>query len=139
MPIAPDDVCVNKAAIMERALRRVREEFAADPELASWTHVDALTLNVERACQAAIDLAMRLVTRERLGAPQSSSDAFRLLQQGGLISEPIARSMVAMVGFRNVVIHEYQRVDLAILRAIAQTRWQDFVAYCDQLGLVIRI
>lgn len=60
MPIEPDDVCLNKAAIMERAIRRLREEYAFDPELTNYSHIDALTLNIERACQAAIDLALHL-------------------------------------------------------------------------------
>jgi uncharacterized protein YutE (UPF0331/DUF86 family) len=65
MPIEPDDLCRNKAAIIERSLRRMKEEFAADPELVNYTHIDAMTLNIERACQAAIDLALHLIARER--------------------------------------------------------------------------
>lgn len=84
MPTAPDDVCLNKAAIIERAIRRLRQEYAADPELKSFTHIDALTLNIERACQAAIDLSMHLVARERLGMPQASADAFPMLCRAGL-------------------------------------------------------
>lgn len=53
-PIVPDDVMFNKAAVIERSLRRVLEICRADPDLADMMHVDALTLNVERACQGAI-------------------------------------------------------------------------------------
>ena len=75
MPIPPDDVCLNKASIIERALRRVREEYSCDPGLTDYTHIDAMTLNIERACQAAIDLAMHVVARDRLGMPQTSPGA----------------------------------------------------------------
>jgi len=54
MPIALDDVCFNKAGIMERCLNRIFEEAQADPDLGHPTHVDALVLNLERVCQAAI-------------------------------------------------------------------------------------
>ena len=67
MPIEPDDLCRNKSAIIERSLRRMREELTADPELTNYTHIDAMILNIERACQAAIDLALHLVAREHLG------------------------------------------------------------------------
>jgi len=76
MPTPPDDVLLNKAAIIERCLRRIRAEYAACPTLDNSTHVDALTLNIERACQAAIDMAMHLVATHRLGIPQSSKEAF---------------------------------------------------------------
>ena len=63
MPTQPDSVSLNKAAIIERAIRRMHEEYRANPTLDNYTHIDAMTLNVERACQAAIDLACILWQR----------------------------------------------------------------------------
>lgn len=137
MPIEPDDVCRNKAAIIERSLRRMKEESAADPELESYTHIDAMTLNIERACQAAIDLALHLIAREHLGMPQNSADAFRLLSRAGLLADATARDMVAMTGFRNIAIHEYQALDLGVLRSIARDRWPSLVRFCDEAGVKI--
>jgi uncharacterized protein YutE (UPF0331/DUF86 family) len=137
MPIEPDDIGLNKAAIIERALGRALEEFAADPKLESFTHIDALTLNIERACQAAIDLAMHIVAARHIGMPQTSSDAFRLLSQAGLIEPNTSRDMLAMTGFRNIVIHEYQALDMTILRDIVENRWRSLVAYCRELGIRI--
>jgi uncharacterized protein YutE (UPF0331/DUF86 family) len=137
MPIEPDDVCFNKAAIIERALGRALEEFAADPGLESFTHIDALTLNIERACQASIDLAMHIVSTRHIGMPQTSSDAFRLLSQARLIEANTFRDMLAMAGFRNIVIHEYQALDMTILRDIVENRWRSLVSYCRELGLRI--
>jgi uncharacterized protein YutE (UPF0331/DUF86 family) len=134
----PDDVCLNKAAIIERAIRRMRIEYAANPGLDNYTHIDALTLNVERACQAAIDLAMHLVARDHLGVPQSSADAFRLLAATGRITPDTVRAMAAMTAFRNIAVHEYQELDLTVLRAIAESRWTSLVVYIRELGLVIQ-
>ena len=134
----PDDVCINKGAIMERAIRRALEEFEADRELKSFTHIDAMTLNLERACQSAIDLAMHLVAREHLGVPQNSADAFRLLNQAGLISETSFHAMSAMTGFRNIAVHEYQELDMSILRKIVEGGWRTLVVYARELGVNIR-
>ncbi len=139
MPTASDDVAVNKAAIIERSIRRVLEEYANDPRLANCTHIDALTLNIERACQAAIDLAFHLCMLRQLGMPQTSADAFRLLERSGLIKKETARKMTAMVGFRNVAIHEYQILDMDVLRAIADGGWRSLVEYLEELGLRIRV
>ena len=137
MAMPPDDIVLNKAAIIERALRRVQQEYQANPQLDDCTHIDALTLNIERACQAAIDLAMHIVARQRLGMPQSSTQAFRLLCDAGHISEDLLREMAAMTGFRNIAIHEYRQMDMSILRNIAETRWKSLVAYCQALGVRI--
>jgi hypothetical protein len=52
MPIVPDDIMLAKAAVIEWSLRRVLQIHRADPDLSDLMHLDALTLNVERACQA---------------------------------------------------------------------------------------
>lgn len=138
MPTPSDDVSLNKAAIIERAIRRVREEYSANPALDNFTHIDAMTLNIERACQAAIDLAMHLAARDHLGVPQSSADSFRLLADAGRISAETARAMAAMTTFRNIAVHEYRELDLSVLRLIAETRWTSLVDFCRELGLSIR-
>lgn len=134
MPIELDDVGLNKVAIIERSIRRAREEYSFDPALTNITHIDAMILNIERACQAAIDLALHIVARDRLGMPQTSADAFRVLHQKGILTKENARDMVAMTGFRNIAVHEYQALDMKVLRSIVEDRWHSLVIFCAQLG-----
>lgn len=140
MPIKPpDDICLNKAAIVERCIRRIREEYIANPNLDDFTHIDAMTLNIERACQACIDLAMHLVAVEHLGMPQSSGDAFSLLARAGMIDRELERKMHSMTGFRNVAIHQYQELDVDILRHVAKEGWADLQSFCQALGLNLKV
>ena len=137
MPIVPDDVMFAKAAVIERSLRRVLEIYGADPSLSDLMHLDALTLNVERACQAAIDLAMHVVAVKHLGMPQSQADAFRLLADADALERNLSERMIGMCGFRNVLVHQYQELEIDILHQVATERWQDLVALCQALGLKI--
>lgn len=57
-PLTPDDILLNKAAIIERCSRRILDESTACFRLDDFTHVDGLTLTIERACQAAIDMSV---------------------------------------------------------------------------------
>jgi uncharacterized protein YutE (UPF0331/DUF86 family) len=134
MHIEPDNVILNKSAIIERALRRMREEYAANPALDNFTHIDAMILNIERACQAAIDMAQHIVAVQHLGMPQTSADAFILLERKKIISSQCARDMVGMTGFRNIAIHEYQELDMAVVHALAQTRYTSLIDFCRELG-----
>lgn len=138
MKVPINDVILAKAAIIERCIRRIQEEYEADPELEDWTHLDAMTLNIERACQAAIDMAMHVVSRQHLGVPESSAAAFELLQQGDCLTPDTADRLVGMVGFRNVAVHQYQELDRSVLRWIAESGWRDLVEFCRQLGVTIR-
>ncbi|MDH4199596.1 MAG: DUF86 domain-containing protein [Spirochaetia bacterium] len=137
MPIELDDICFNKAAIIERSLRRVKEEYQFDPQLKSFTHIDALILNVERACQATIDMAIHIIAVHHFGIPQNSGDSFSLLLRNNIITEITARQMISMTGFRNVAIHEYQSLDMAVVHHIAREGWQSMVSYCRELGVKI--
>jgi len=139
MPIVPDDVMLGKAAVIERSLRRVIEIYGADPELKDLLYLDALTLNVERACQAAIDLAMHVVAIKHLGMPQSQADAFRLLVDACLLDRDLAERMIGMCGFRNVLVHQYQELEVGILHQVAQERWRDLVTLCQAFGLKIEV
>ena len=109
-----DDVVLNKAAIIERCVARVREVHAGD-------------LNLQRACEASIDLAMHLVRIRRLGVPQESRDAFDLLRRDGLIEAGLAERLEKMVGFRNVAVHAYDRPDVEIVRSIVREKLGDFL------------
>ena len=130
-----DDVHLNKSAIIRRCLLRVREEYRNTPErLDDFTVQDSIVLNVLRACEAAIDLAMHLVAEQRLGVPQSSRNAFELLETAGLLSAESAQSMMRMCGFRNIAVHNYQEMELAILRSILESHLADFEKFLDELN-----
>lgn len=137
MPIESDDIILNKIAIIQRAVRRSLEEFNKNPELTTYTEVDALILNLERACQATIDFGMHLISKNRLGIPQSSSDAFRILESNSIISATTAKALIAMVGFRNIAIHEYQKLNLDIIQGIMTRDYLVFEVFCKELGFEI--
>jgi len=126
-----DDVLLNKAAAIERAVRRVREEYAGDDRnlLDNQTRQDAIILNLQRACESSIDAAMHLVRVRRLGVPQETRDAFVLLEEAHLLEANLADRLKKMVGFRNVVIHDYQTLNLEIVRRIVVEDLDDFLHF----------
>ena len=125
-----DDVILNKAAAIERCVARVREEHGGNDArlLRDQTRQDAIILNLQRACEAAIDLAMHEIRRRHLGVPQESRDAFTLLANAGLLDSALADKMIRMVGFRNVAVHDYRALNLAIVQAIISKHLDDFLA-----------
>lgn len=125
------DVALNKAAIIERCVRRAHEVYAGlDANLTDdLTRQDSIVLNIQRACEAAVDLAMHLVRAQRLGILQESRDAFELLVGAGMLNRQLADGLKRMVGFRDVAVHEYQRLNLDIVRALLQRDLDDLFAF----------
>lgn len=130
-----DDVLINKAATIERCVRRAREEYAADPDsfASNFTRQDAAILNIQRACEAALDMGQHLIRRERLGVPQSARDVFSLLARGGWINSELAAALKRMVGFRNIAVHDYESLQLPITVRIIETHLDEFLDYSGAL------
>jgi uncharacterized protein YutE (UPF0331/DUF86 family) len=131
--VSTDDVALAKAASIERCVQRVREVYAGDPRNLrdDLTRQDSIVLNLQRACETAIDLAMHLVRRHRLGVPQESRDAFDLLSSAGQLDVALAGDLKRMVGFRSVAVHNYTRLDLAIVQSIVEQRLDDLLRFAS--------
>ena len=126
-----DSVILAKAASIERCVRRAREEYEKEPEsfATDVTRQDAAILNIQRACEAALDMGQRLIRRDRLGAPQSARDVFTLLERANRIEPELAERMRKMVGFRNIAVHDYQALLMPIVTAVITRHLDDFLAF----------
>jgi uncharacterized protein YutE (UPF0331/DUF86 family) len=124
-----DDVVLNKAATIERCVARAREEYAAaGSDFASnYSRQDAAVMNIQRACEAALDLGQHLIRRDKLGVPQSARNVFDLLAQAGRIDEALAASLKKMVGFRNIAVHDYQTLLLPITVSVITEHLDEFL------------
>lgn len=125
-----NDIVLNKAEIIERALARVHDTYTRHRQglEQSFDAQDVILLNLQRACEASIDLAMHVVRMRGLGLPKDSKSAFSLLAQAQEISAQRADNLKKMTGFRNIAVHDYRELDWAIVRSIIET-------HCDDLGV----
>ncbi len=131
-----NDVVLNKVVTIERCVNRVREVYDDNPEnLKDFTKQDSIILNIQRACEASIDMAMHIVSDLQLGLPKTSREAFKLLEENNIINHVLAKTLMNMVGFRNIAVH-YQTIELNILQAIIENHLGDFKAYTAAILLV---
>jgi uncharacterized protein YutE (UPF0331/DUF86 family) len=109
------DVLAERTMAVERHLRRVADRLPSSAaDLQPSTDVsDAVILHLWQATQIVIDLAMAACLAMDLGTPSSYADAFRRLQKAGLVDSGLADRLVRAAGFRNVVAHAYETIDMA--------------------------
>ena len=79
--------------------------------------------------ECVIDTCALFVSGLRLGLPAEEDDLIEKLEQAGLISAEMAKMLRTMKGFRNILVHEYGRVDNAIVFSMAAKRLEDFDAF----------
>lgn len=128
------DIVMNKTENIRRCVSRIQEEYGDnDDNLLNYTKQDSIILNLQRACEACIDLAMHIVSERSLGVPQSSRDAFDMLYEKGIIDNEINIRMKAMVGFRNIAVHDYQSIKVEILKSIIKIHLSDFTRFTEYI------
>lgn len=126
------DVILNKISVIERCIKRILEEYDNNPDnLKNYTKQDSIILNIQRACEASIDMAMHIVSDKKLGIPQNSRDAFEVLYSNNFIDEYTLKNLKAMVGFRNIAVHDYQAVNLNIVQKIIEMHLKDLKDFTE--------
>lgn len=130
-----DDVLINKAATIERCVARARQEFDHDPTTfeTNFSRQDAAVMNIQRACEAALDMGNHVIRRDRLGLPQSARDVFEILAQAKWIDQTLADSLKRMVGFRNIAVHDYQKLLMPITVRVITEHLIEFLQYSEQM------
>ncbi|MGH7908626.1 MAG: type VII toxin-antitoxin system HepT family RNase toxin [Thermodesulfobacteriota bacterium] len=129
-----NQVVLNKKVSIERCIAQTRKYYAMRGELSfkeDYLKQDAIALNVQRVCELCIDIANHLIKTKKLGLPQDSKDSFSLLQRAGLIDEAMMASLRAMVGFRNILVHQYQNLDLDIMVEIIEHRLDGLLDFAN--------
>jgi len=88
-----------------------RRQNATPSERRNETWLLAVKYLFVTTIEACIDIAQHVCSTESLGTPTDNGDAIRRLGNAGIINAKTATAMVAAVGFRNVLVHEYVEVD----------------------------
>ncbi len=123
-------VILNKFETIEKCIKRINEEYQGDSKnLEDYRKVDMIVLNLQRACEAVLDLAMYIVSTRKLGLPQTKREAFRLLEENGIIDSNMSKNMQGMVGFRNIAVHDYKEIDETILRDVIENHLNDLLDF----------
>jgi uncharacterized protein YutE (UPF0331/DUF86 family) len=119
----------KKLALIESCLadlRRLADVSRLSHDLREQRFVEH-TLQI--AIQAALDVASHIVSDLRLGEPRTNRELFDLLQRDGWFEPALGTTLRNMAGFRNVLVHGYDDVDLDVVRDVLVNHLDDFQAF----------
>jgi uncharacterized protein YutE (UPF0331/DUF86 family) len=114
-------VLADRAAAVERHLARVQSKLPTSPDAfqLSTDASDAVVRHRWQAVQIVIELAVSLCVRLNLGAPASYADAFGKLANAGHLDRALVERLARAAGFRNVVAHAYEAIDMTLVYGAA--------------------
>lgn len=125
------DIILAKSSSVKRHLNRVIEKRHTDLQtfLQDIDRQESILFNLQMAIQNCIDIAAHIVSEEGLGVPGSTNEMFYLLEENGYLNNELAEKMVKAVGFRNLIVHEYGKIDLEQVFEVAQEDIKDLNEY----------
>ncbi len=104
------------------SLARYREaEFLASPE-----KYGSAERFLQLAIEATLDIGAHLVADLRLGSIEVSRDVPQHLGEAGIVPPDLQKIWIRMIGFRNILVHDYLDVDRRLVYQVLQNHLGDF-------------
>ncbi|MEO5823756.1 MAG: DUF86 domain-containing protein [Vicinamibacteraceae bacterium] len=123
----------KKIAAIETALADLRRLAQPDRVSSDLLQRRFVEHTLQIAIQAALDVASHIVSDNRLGEPKTNREVFALLAHGGWIDAVLRDSLSRMAGFRNILVHGYDDVDLEVVRDVLAHRLGDLDAFVEAI------
>ena len=127
------DLVAKKLAMIETYVRELDELARPDALRIDVREERFVEHTLQIAIQAALDVASHIVSDRRLGEPRTNRELFSLLVRGGVLPEDLAERLGAMAGFRNVLVHGYGDLDLAVVEDIVENRIGDLLDFVREI------
>lgn len=90
---------------------------------------DIVLHNLQLAIQGCIDIGSHVISDEGWGVAGSLNEIFYILQKKGVIQAEMVEKMISMVGFRNILVHEYETINFDIVCNILHHHLKDINEY----------
>jgi uncharacterized protein YutE (UPF0331/DUF86 family) len=125
------DLILAKAGSVKSHLNRVIEKRNVDLDsfIKDIDRQESILFNIQTAVQNCIDIAAHIISEESFGVPGSTTEMLYILEKNGYLDNDLTQKMVKAVGFRNLIVHEYGKIELEQAYEIAQNDINDLNEY----------
>ncbi len=129
-----NDIVINKIQGIHRCIERAREEYELATDFKTdLSRQDAAILNITRASEQSIALSNHIIRTHKMGIPDDSASVFQLLENKNVISSEQSKKLQNMVAFRNIMVHEYQKVNIDIVIAVIKNGLDDLIEFTESI------
>jgi uncharacterized protein YutE (UPF0331/DUF86 family) len=111
------EVIQRRLEVLEEALAALRalQQTEKNEFLTNFEKFGATERFLQVAIEIVNDLGNHLIADQRLGTPYCMRDVPQLLSKAGLIGHDLGDEWSQMVGFRNILVHEYVKLNRLIV------------------------
>jgi uncharacterized protein YutE (UPF0331/DUF86 family) len=132
------DLVLKKLAVVETSVQELRARARLDALATDVVQERFVEHTLQIAIQAVLDVASHIVSDERLGEPRTNRELLDLLERGGWLPSDVAGVVRRMVGLRNILVHGYDVVDIAVVRDVVEHRLDDLLGVVTMIRSRLR-
>ena len=135
------ELILAKASTLKKHLRRIEEKTGTGLAqfLENTDHQDVVLFNIQMAVQNCIDIAAHVISSQGLGVPGSYNEMFYILEENDYFDSNMTEKMVKAVGFRNLIVHEYTKLELNRAHQIIQEDIHDLSEFLKAVFKKVKI
>ncbi len=129
-----NELFISKQQSVERCVQRAKDARKSPSQLPfdkDYDKQDIIVLNLQRACEQVLDMANQMIRTEKLGWPADSAESFTLLRKANIIGVELEKKLIGMVGFRNVLVHQYREIDYRIVEQVINKQADDLIEFAS--------
>lgn len=121
----------RKLAEMETYLGQIKEfsNIPASVYKKDWKTQRVVERTLQILIELCIDIANHMISDKDMRLPTGYADAFRVLMENKILNKNLFRTMEKMAKFRNLIVHQYEKIDPAIVVSILHKNLKDFEKY----------
>src|SRR6056297_354926 len=129
------ELLLSKIDFLARSIKRIEEKITKNVEKLknNYDLQDIIALNLQRAVQISVDIATHVIANSNERVPSTMGECFEYLGNLDIINSSLAKNLKGAVGFRNISVHEYQKIDWEIVYTIITENLDDFRKYSKNI------
>lgn len=129
----------EKLEALRHCVERIRSKCPEDVEQLTQSAdlQDIIAMNLARAVQLSVDVAAHILAHGDVPAPTTMAESFEALRAQGVVDEEVAGNMKRAVGFRNIAVHAYEKINWAVVHHVCRHRLVDFERFAGAVSQVL--
>jgi uncharacterized protein YutE (UPF0331/DUF86 family) len=134
------ELLLRKLADLEEYFLQIKEyemitvaEYTED-----WKSQRIVERTLQIMIETCVDIAGHIISDKGYRVPKTYADTFRVLQEEEILDKGLFKTMEKMAKFRNVVVHDYDKVDTEIVVTILRKHLDDFLHYKNAIVALLK-
>ena len=134
-----NDVLLSKIDSLQRCIKRIEEKRPKEPKILKKDVdlQDIISINLERSIQISVDIALHIIADSDFESPSTMGESFIVLSEMKIISKEVAERLKKGVGFRNISVHAYEKIDWDIVFSIIHNHLSDFREFAKSIMKIV--